>query len=150
MLTSKWEVSTGCLIYNFIVFTQVTQKFVINSYNGDIETNLSNGKHTLRVFAWYFEEIVGKSLFQCFINVFVFICCISCFFYVLCGWTQRCGLLSRIHLRVTDPSWQTDLNESVLLFEIVFVVCWNQNKKLVQVVTCIFSVIFSKLLKLWS
>ena len=35
---------------------------------------------------------------------------------------QRSGLLSRIHLRLTDQTWQTGPNESVLHFQIVFVV----------------------------
>ena len=50
----------------------------------------------------------------------------------LCCWTQRCGLLSRIHWRVTDQNWQTGPNESVLDLEIVFVVCWHQIRKLVR------------------
>ena len=33
------------------------------------------------------------------------------------------GLLSRIHLRVINQSWQTVPNESVLHFEVDFVVC---------------------------
>ena len=49
-------------------------------------------------------------------------------------WTQLCVLLSRIRLRVTNQNWQTGPNESVLHFQVVFVACWNQNAKLVQVV----------------
>ena len=41
----------------------------------------------------------------------------------LCCRTQRCGLLSLIHFKVADESWQTGPNESVLHFEVVFVVC---------------------------
>ena len=41
----------------------------------------------------------------------------------LCSRTQRCVLLSRIHLRVTNQAWQTGPIESVLHFEVVFVVC---------------------------
>ena len=55
-------------------------------------------------------------------------------FNELCCWTQLCVLLSRICLRVTNRSWQTGPNESVLHFRVVFVTCWNQNAKLVQVV----------------
>ena len=65
---------------NFINFAQTTQNFVINSYIEAIETKLSIGKHTLRVFTGNFEEIVGKTLFGCFIFVFASICCISCHF----------------------------------------------------------------------
>ena len=80
LLTSNWEVSTGCFLNNFIIFTQTTQNFVINSYIEAIETKLSFGKHTLRVFAGNFEKIVGKALFGCLVFVFVSICCISCHF----------------------------------------------------------------------
>ena len=36
---------------------------------------------------------------------------------------QRCGLLSRTHLWVTDQSWETDPSESVLHLEVAIVVC---------------------------
>ena len=49
---------------------------VISSYIEDIETNLPIGKHILRVFTWYFEEIVGKNLLRFFIYMFVSICCV--------------------------------------------------------------------------
>ena len=52
----------------------------------------------------------------------------------LCCWTERCGLLSRIHLCGTDRSWRTGPNEFLLHFQIVFVVCWHQVEKFVQVV----------------
>ena len=52
----------------------------------------------------------------------------------LCCRTKRCGLLSRIHLWVTDQSWHTGPNDSVLHFELVFVVCSHQIGKLVMVV----------------
>ena len=67
----KLEVSTGRLHYNIINVIQFIQTFVISSYFDDIETNLPIGKHTLRLFAWYFGKIVGKGLFQGFIFVFV-------------------------------------------------------------------------------
>ena len=41
----------------------------------------------------------------------------------LCCRTKRCGLLSRIYLRVTDQTQQTGPNEFALHFEVVFVVC---------------------------
>ena len=50
LLTSNWEVSTGCSHYSFVNFTQITQKFVLSSYIDDIETNLPIGNHTLRAF----------------------------------------------------------------------------------------------------
>ena len=37
----------------------------------------------MRVFVGYLEQIVGKSLFGCFIYMFIFICCISCHFMLL-------------------------------------------------------------------
>ena len=58
-----------------------------------------------------------------------------------CCWTQRCGLLSRIKLRETDQRLQTRPNESRLHVEVVFVVCWHQIWKLVQVVYITVSVI---------
>ena len=61
--------------------------------------------------------------------MFVSICCILCHINQL--W---CGLLSCIHLWVTDQRWQTGPNESALYFEVFFVFCWHQIGKLVQVV----------------
>ena len=40
----------------------------------------------------------------------------------LCCLTQRCGLVSRIHLWGTHQSWQTGPNQSVPCFEVVIVV----------------------------
>ena len=37
-------------------------------------------------------------------------------------------------LEITDQSWQTGPNESVLRFEVVLVVCYNQIWKLVKIV----------------
>ena len=62
-------------------------------------------------------------------------------------WTQRCGLLSRIHLKVIDESWHTGPNEFVLQLEVVFVVCWLETGKLVLVVFCAVSLILLKLHK---
>ena len=95
-------------------------QIVISSYYEDIETNLPIGKHTLRVFTWYFEEIAGKTLFGCFISVFVFICCVLCHINQL--W---CCLLSCIDFWVTDQSWLTGPNDSVSHFKAVFVICWH-------------------------
>ena len=52
----------------------------------------------------------------------------------VCCWRQRCGLLSRIQLKLTDQIWQTGPNETVLHFEVVLVVCWHEIGILVQVV----------------
>ena len=67
-----------------------------------------------------------------------------------CFWMPRCGLLSCIHLRVTDQRWQTNPIESVLHFKIVFAVCWHQNGKLLHVVYFLVSFILFKLHKLSS
>ena len=75
LLTSNWEVSTGRSFCSLISFDQITQNFVLSSFIKDIATNLPFGKHTLRVFTWYFEEIVGKNLLAFFIYMFVSICC---------------------------------------------------------------------------
>ena len=90
LLTLNWEVSVGRSLYSFISFIEITQKVVLSWYIENIKTILRTGKHTLSVFEWYFEEIVGKNLFRCFIYVFGSICCISCHINHLC-----CGLLSR-------------------------------------------------------
>ena len=118
------EVITGRLPYSFEKFTQIKQKVVISSYINDIEANLPFGKNTLHVFTWHFKKIVGKNLFWCFIHVlFGFVeFCVT--LNDLCCWTQRCGLLSRIQLTLTNKNWQTDPNEFVSHFEFVFVVCW--------------------------
>ena len=80
LLSSNWKVGTGRSLKSILIISKITQIFVISSYIEDIETNLPIEKHTLRVFTWYFEEIVGKTLFRCFIYVFVSICCILCHF----------------------------------------------------------------------
>ena len=76
LLTSNWEVNTGYFLHSFLIISQIAQQFVLGSYIEDIKTNFLIGKHTLRVFTKYFEEIVGENLFRCFIYVFVSICCI--------------------------------------------------------------------------
>ena len=65
---------------SFIIFAQNKQKIVIISFSDSIKTNLPIGKHTLHVFTWYFKQVFDKSLFQCFISVFVSIRCILCHF----------------------------------------------------------------------
>ena len=47
--------------------------------------------------------------------------------------------------RVKDQYWQTSPNESVLLFEVVFVVCWQQIGNLVQLVYITVSLILIEL-----
>ena len=98
-----------------------------------------------RILCTYLLDILKRLLanvcfnasFMCFFR-FVAMCLI---FNDSGCWTQRCGLLSRIQLRVTDQSWQTGPNESVLHFEVVFVVCWHQSGKLIQVVYITISLI---------
>ena len=63
----------------------------------------------------------------------------------LCCWTQRCGFLSRIQLRLTNQSWQTNPNESVWHFEVVFAIRSPQIGNLVQVVYNTISVVLLKL-----
>ena len=65
----------------------------------------------------------------------------------LCCWTQRYGLLSRIQLRLTDKSRQTDPNEFVSHFQVVFVVRWWQDMKLGRVVYITVSLLLLKLHK---
>ena len=61
--------------------------------------------------------------------------------------TKLCGLLSRIQLVLTNQSWQTGPNESVSHFEVVFVVCWHQIGKLMQVVWFTIPLFIPKLRK---
>ena len=70
-LTSNWEVSVSHFLDSFINFAQNTHKLVIISYIEDIATNVPIENHTLHAFTYYFKQIVGKSLFSCFIYVFV-------------------------------------------------------------------------------
>ena len=69
LLISNWEVSTGRSLYSFNNFIQIKQKVVISSYIEDIETNLSIGKHTLRVFhdilKRFFAKICFDASFMC-------------------------------------------------------------------------------------
>ena len=92
-----------------------------------IETNFPIGKHTLRVFTWYFERLLAKNCWD------VSFLCLSRF-AAFCDIFEEfwCGLLSCMHLWVTDQSWRTGPNESALHFEVVFVVCWHQIRKLVR------------------
>ena len=145
LLTSTWEVNTGRSINSFLTIFQITQQFVISMDIEDIGTNLPIRKDPLRVFTWYFEGVVGKTSFGCLICEFFWFVEFCVTFNDLCCWTQRCGLLSRIHLRVTDQSWQTGPSESALHFKVVFILCWHQIGKLVQVVLNAISVILLKL-----
>ena len=80
LLTSNWEVNTGRFLNSFHIFFYIRQQFVISSDIENIETNLPIGKHTLGVFTKYFQRIFGKTLFRCFIYVFVLICSVLCLF----------------------------------------------------------------------
>ena len=147
LLTSNWEVTAGRLHCSFITFIQIAQKFVISSYIDDIETNLPIGKHTLRVIQWQFEKIVGKCLFRCFIYVVVSICCNLCPFQkIMLLHVTFCPTVTHT-FKGTDQKWQTGPNEPALHFEVVLVVSWHQNGKLVQVVYITVSLILPKLHK---
>ena len=65
----------------------------------------------------------------------------------LCCWTQRCVFLPRILLRVWDQIWHTNPNESLLYFEVVFVVCRHQIGNLIQDVYILVSIILFNLQK---
>ena len=78
LLAWNWEVSTGRFFNSFFVFSQVAQHLVISSYIKILNKIFLFGKTALRVFTWYFEEIVGKNLFACFIYVFDSIRCSLC------------------------------------------------------------------------
>ena len=61
------------------------------------------------------------------------LCQISHFIPEVNDFTQILALAPLL-LRVTDQSWQTRLNQSVLHFEVVFVVFWRKIGNLVKVV----------------
>ena len=63
----------------------------------------------------------------------------------LCCWTQRCGLLSRMQLSLTDQSCHSSPNEFLLHIEVVFIVCWHEIRNLVQVVYIAVSIILFNL-----
>ena len=81
------------------------------------------------ILKWLLAKTCFDASFMCLLR-FV---SIRVTFNDLCCWTQRCGLLSRIQLRLTDQSWHTSPNESPLHFEVVFIVCWHQIGKFVPV-----------------
>ena len=77
----------------------------------------------MRVFVGYLEQIVGKSLFGCFIYMFIFICCN--FVSLLTGYAVECSFVACCHslpLKVANQSWHTGPNETVLHFQVVFVI----------------------------
>ena len=133
-LTSNWEVTADLSLNRFLIISQIVQLFVISSYIEGIETNLRIEKHTLRVFTWYFEQIVGKKLIRWFIYVFVSICCNSCHFSRFMLLNGTLWLTVTHAFKRKEPSWQTGPNESALHFKVVFLVCWHQIGRLVQVV----------------
>ena len=117
----NWEVNADLSLNRFLIISQIVQLFVISSYIEGIETNLRIEKTYLACIHMIFEQIVGKKLIRCFIYVFVSICSqFVSLFAIYAGWTERCGLLSRMHLSVRNQSWQTGPNESALHFKVVF------------------------------
>ena len=68
----------------------------------------------------------------------------------LCCWMQLCGLLSLLPLKVASQSWHTGPNETVLHFQVVFVISWHQIGELVLVIFWTFSLILHKIRKTWS
>ena len=104
----------------------------------------------MRVFVGYLEQIVGKSLFGCFIYMFILIFCIGVTFDGLCCWMQLCGLLSLLPLKVANQSWHTGPNETVLHFQVVFAISWHQIGELVLVIFWTVSLILHKIRKTWS
>ena len=150
LLTSNRGVSISHFLDSFTNFAWNTKNLVKSSLCEYIETNIPVARLTLHVFVWYFHQIVGKiCLNASFICLSRFIAFWVTFNGLWC-WTQRCGLLSRIHLKVIDESWHTGPNEFVLQLEVVFVVCWLETGKLVLVALCAVSLILLKLHKTFS
>ena len=102
----------------------------------------------MRVFAGYLEQIVGKvcldALFICLFSFVAF----RVTFDGLCCWLQLCGLLSLLPLKVANQSWHTGPNETVLHFQVVFVISWHQIGELVLVIFWTVSLILHKIQKL--
>ena len=76
LLTSNRGVSISHFLDSFTNFAWNTKNLVKSSLCEYIETNIPVARLTLHVFVWYFHQIVGKNLFECFIYVFVSIYCI--------------------------------------------------------------------------
>ena len=91
------------------------------------------------ILKWLLANICFDARFMCFSWFVAF--CVT--FNDLCCWTQRCGLLSRMQLRLTNQSSQTSPNEFVLHFEVVFLISWHQIRILVRLVTLRFCYFYS-------
>ena len=63
---------------------------------------------------------------------------------------QLCGLLSLLPLKVANQSWHTGPNETVLHFQVVFVISRHQIGELVLVIFWTVSLILHKIRKTWS
>ena len=132
---------------SFNNFAHNTLNLVIVLYIERIETNFQIGKHNLGVFTWNLKQIVSKSLFRAsFMCLFIFVA-FGVDFNIFCCWTHFCGLLSCIHIKVTDQSWQTGPNASVLHFEVVVVVSRHQIGKLLWVIYLSFWLFLVKMHK---
>ena len=88
LLTSNWEVNSGCSLYSFIRCILIKKNFVFSSYIEDIETNLPIGKHNLRVL----YEIL-KRLFQKFVSTFNLCVCLYLLHFVSLFNNLCCGSL---------------------------------------------------------
>ena len=63
---------------------------------------------------------------------------------------QLCGLLSLLPLKVANQSWHTGPNETVLHFQVVFVISRHQIGELVLVIFWTVSLILHKIRKTWK
>ena len=113
-----------------------------------------------QIFQWesipcvYLLDIWSRLLAKvCFIASFICLFPFVAFcanFDGLWPWTQLCGLLSPLPLKAANQSWHTGPNETVLHFQVVFVISWHQIGELVLVILWTVLLILHKLRKTWS
>ena len=129
LLASNWELNADLSLNSFLISSEVAKQFIIYSFIEDNETNIPNEKHTLCVLYDNLKKVFAK--FDSMLRVWI---CFNLLQFRVTFNDLCCGLLSCIHLWLTDQNWNTGPNESALHFEVVFVVCWHQIWKLVKVV----------------
>ena len=76
----------------------------------------------MRVFIGSLQQIVGKSLFGCFIYCVCFH--LLHFVSLLTVYAVECSFVAAVTLtfKGSEPSWHTGPNETVLHFQVVFVI----------------------------
>ena len=145
MLTSNWEVSTGHLHYSIIIFTN------LHKLSSSVRLMMIL-KQILQLesIPWVFCMIFRRDCLQRFVSMLHLCVFIDFLHFVVLSKIygverERCDSLSRIQQWITYQSWQTGPIQSVLRFEVVFVVFWRQIGKLIQVVCHYTFIIFTQI-----